>query len=292
VSQSALTAKLDRPVDEARDHVLGPRDAEITVLEYGSYACPYCRAVNERIVELRHEFGDRLRYVFRHYPLPGSDIAMRAARLVEHAQNNEHFWRAHVTLMTRSHTLIDDDLDEAAAGLGLPSSDPRHAAAADLQARAHVDEDVRSAHASRVAITPTFFINGRRYDGPWDESSFTDAMLRTPGHRIRSAAEDFAGWAPAAGVLLLLAAVLAVLLTNSPAGAEFAQWWQRPLGFSFGDAAFGMSLLHWVNDGLLTFFFLVVGLEIKREFTVGGAMLQLQSIHGRYGPTQALSRHG
>jgi NhaA family Na+:H+ antiporter len=63
--------------------------------------------------------------------------------------------------------------------------------------------------------------------------------------------------------------VLAVLLTNSGLGPGFAQLWQQPLGFSFGDYTFSMSLLHWINDGLLTFFFLVVGLEIKREFTVG-----------------------
>ena len=213
MSQKALTARLDHPVDHTRDHILGPLAAEITVLEYGSYACPYCRAVNDHIAKLRHEFGDRLRYVFRHYPLPGSDIAMRAARLVEHTEDNERFWDAHITLMTRSSTLVDDDLVQAAHGLGVSSPDPQHAAAADIRAQAHVDEDIRTAHANRVAITPTFFINGRRYDGPWDESSFTDAMLRTPGHRIRSAAEDFAGWAPAAGVLLLLAAVLAILLT-------------------------------------------------------------------------------
>ncbi|MDS1140259.1 Na+/H+ antiporter NhaA [Pusillimonas sp. SM2304] len=269
MSQQALAAKLEQPVDDERDHVLGPQDAQITVLEYGSYACPYCRAVNDHIVKLRHEFGDRLRYVFRHYPLPGSDIALRAAQLVEHAEDDERFWNAHVTLMTRSHALTDDDLAQVALDLGVPGHDPQRAAAAAARAQTHLDEDVRSARANRVAITPTFFVNGRRYDGPWDESSFTDAMLRTPGHRLRSAAEDFAGWAPAAGVLLLLAAVLAVLLVNSAAESMFTQFWQSPLGVSFGDAAFSMSLLHWVNDGLLTFFFLVVGLEIKREFTIG-----------------------
>ena len=269
MAQQALTAKLDRPVDEARDHVLGPPDAGITLVEYGSYDCPYCRAVNDHIIKIRHEFGDRLRYVFRHFPLPGSDIALRAARLAEHAQDNEDFWKVHVTLMTRSHTLVDDDLYEAAKRLGSPSAVADVAAMADARAAAHVDEDIDSARASRVAVTPTFFINGRRYDGPWDESSFTDAMLRTPGHRIRSVAEDFASWAPASGILLLLAAVLAVLLTNSGLGPEFTQFWQRPLGFSFADASFSMSLLHWINDGLLTLFFLVVGLEIKREFTVG-----------------------
>lgn len=268
MTQEAVSSKLDRPVDEARDHVLGPADAQITLVEYGSYACPYCRAVNEHIVKLRHEFGDRLRYVFRHFPLPGSDIALRAARLVECAPDEERFWRAHITLMTRSHTLTDDDLVQASRELGLSPSGAA-AASDDARADARVEEDVRGARASGVAVTPTFFIDGRRYDGPWDESSFTDAMLRTPGHRIRSAAEDFAGWAPAAGLLLLLAAVLAVLLTNSALGPAFSQLWERPFGVSFGEAAFSMSLLLWINDGLLTFFFLVVGLEIKREFTVG-----------------------
>ena len=69
-------------MDEAYDHVLGPADAPITLVEYGSYACPHCRAANERIAEVRDQFGDRLRYVFRHRPLTGSDIARRAAELV------------------------------------------------------------------------------------------------------------------------------------------------------------------------------------------------------------------
>ena len=68
---------------------------------------------------------------------------------------------------------------------------------------------MRSARDSGVLITPTFFINGRRYDGPWDESSFADAMLGSLGHRVRSAALDFASWAPSTGVLLLLASILA-----------------------------------------------------------------------------------
>src|SRR5690606_23175089 len=76
-------------------------------------------------------------------------------------------------------------------------------------------------------------------------------------------------WGPSAGVLLLIATVIAIVLTNSPFAAAFQALWEQDLGFSFGDAAFRMSLRHWINDGLLTIFFLVVGLEIKREFTVG-----------------------
>ena len=80
-----LSGRLARPVDEAYDHVLGAADARITLVEYGSYACPHCRAANDRIAEVRDQFGDRLRYVFRHRPIPGSDIARRAAELVERA---------------------------------------------------------------------------------------------------------------------------------------------------------------------------------------------------------------
>jgi NhaA family Na+:H+ antiporter len=269
MSQVKLSSKLDRPVDNNYDHTLGPANAEITLVEYGSYACPYCRAANERIAQVRDQLGDRLRYVFRHYPLTGSDIALRAAELVEHAKDAKSFWDAHIALMTRSETLTEDDLIAVARELEVTLPDAGKTGEADERARARIQADMESAQASQALVTPTFFINGRRYDGPWDESSFADAMLGAPGHRLQGVALDFAGWAPSAGVLLLLATILAVALTNSSLGAGFVALWEQYLGVSMGDAEFRMSLLHWINDGLLTIFFLVVGLEIKREFTVG-----------------------
>jgi NhaA family Na+:H+ antiporter len=187
MSAARLNNRLDRPVDEAYDHALGPTDAQITLVEYGSYACPYCRAANEQIAGVRDRLGDRLRYVFRHRPLTGSDIARRAAELAERADGREQFWHAHLELMTRSETLIEDDLSAVANDLNLMGEDAEEAERAARRARARVDADERSARASGVMITPTFFINGRRYDGPWDESSLSDAMLGTLGHRMRSA---------------------------------------------------------------------------------------------------------
>lgn len=257
---------LDRPVDSRRDHTLGPVGAPITLVEYGSYACPYCRAANARIEAVRDKLGDRLRYVFRHRPLTGSELARRAAELVERIDDPERFWATHILLMTRSETLTEDDLAAAAREAGLSD---RGDEAVVQRAVAHVDADVASSRASGVMITPTFFINSRRYDGPWDEASFSDAIVGTLGHRFRAAAVDFAGWAPSAGVLLLLSTVIAVLLMNTGMAGGFEAFWKQYFGVSFGDATFRMSLLHWINDGLLTIFFLVVGLEIKREFTVG-----------------------
>ncbi|MDQ3185337.1 MAG: Na+/H+ antiporter NhaA, partial [Pseudomonadota bacterium] len=83
------------------------------------------------------------------------------------------------------------------------------------------------------------------------------------------AVQDFAKWTPSAGILLLLASVLAVTLSNSTLAPDFNAFWELPLGFTFANTGFDLSLHHWINDGLLVIFFLVVGLEIKREFTVG-----------------------
>jgi len=264
-----MNNRLDRPVDAARDHIVGTDRAEITLVEYGSYDCPHCRAANARIAEVRGQLGDRVRYVFRHRPLSGSEIARRAADLVEQAGTPDEFWSAHVALMTRSRTLTEDDLRAVAEDLRIAERAADEARAGELAARTRVDADVASSHASGVRYTPTFFINGLRYDGPWDEASFTDAMLGSLGHRTRVAALQFASWAPATGVILLLASLLALFATNSNLGPAFENFWQTPFGFSLGDGGFRMSLLDWVNDALLTVFFLVVGLEIKREFTVG-----------------------
>jgi NhaA family Na+:H+ antiporter len=261
------TGWLDRAVDEG-DHVLGPANAQITLVEYGSYACPYCRAANESIAAVRDRFGERMRYVFRQRPLPDNDLARRAAELAEQAGPGR-FWKTHIALMTRSEALTEDDLVAVARDLGLEQQDVQDAEEASRRAKARVEADEASARASGVTITPTFFINGRRYDGPWDEGSLSDAMLGTLGHRVRSAALDFVSWGPSAGVLLLIATLLALALTNSPLGPAFAAFWEQDFGFALGDSGFRMSLRHWINDGLLTIFFLVVGLEIKREFTVG-----------------------
>src|SRR6516162_5529966 len=131
---------LDRPVDENYDHVLGPAGAQITLVEYGSYACPYCRAANEQIAAVRDEFGERLRYAFRHRPLINNDLARRAAELVERA-GPDQFWKVHLKLMSRSETLNEGDLEAVAEKLGL-SLQSREAHADDIaRARAHVDAD-------------------------------------------------------------------------------------------------------------------------------------------------------
>src|SRR5688572_26876978 len=91
---------LDPPVDMGRDHVLGPADAEMTLVEFGSYACAHCHTVHETIEGLRSRFGERMRYVFRHLPLAGTEEAVRAAELAEYAaQTTGRFWGVHEALM-------------------------------------------------------------------------------------------------------------------------------------------------------------------------------------------------
>jgi len=269
MSNVEASNRLDRPVDSTYDHRLGRERAEIMLVEYGSYACPHCRAANERIAEVRTQLGDRLGYVFRQRPIPGNDLARRAAELAESAPDEASFWAAHIELMTRSETLTEDDL--RAVGERLQSA-RRSADELDeiaRRAQMRVDADVASAQASGVRFTPTFFANGRRYDGPWDENSFADALLGTLGHRVRSAALDFASWAPSTGVLLLLSTLAAIVLANLPVADTFEALWQVPFALSAGGVVFQMPLRGWINEALLTVFFLVVGLEIKREFTVG-----------------------
>ncbi|HTO04293.1 MAG TPA: Na+/H+ antiporter NhaA, partial [Opitutus sp.] len=246
--------------------VLGPPDAELTLVEYGSYSCHRCHAVHDVVEGLRSRFGDRMRYVFRHLPAAGSDDAVRASELAEYAaETSGQFWEIHEALMKRGPVFAEGDFEQISREFKLPPTDVSAATAA----QALVNEDVESARRSGARVTPTFFINGRRYTGTWDESSLADAMLEPLGHRIQSAAFEFVRWGPSSGLLLGLATVLALVLSNSPIGAAFAAWWETRLGIQLGTSTFALTLLDWINHGLLTIFFIVVGLEIKREFTVG-----------------------
>ena len=261
----AAPGRLDPPVHE-RDHALGDPAAPITLVEFGSYNCPFCHRAHEIIANLRDRFGERMRYVFRHRPITGNAEAGRAAQLAEYAAHTtDRFWEIHDALMKRGATLGGADCDALTASLP-PREENVQAWAL---ARARVDEDQESAHRSGALFSPTFYINGRRFEGPWDESALAEALLGSLGHRVQSAALDFARWAPSTGLLLFAMVLIAVALANSPLGAGFEALWSLPAGLTAGELAFRLTVREWINDGLLTVFFLVVGLEIKREFTIG-----------------------
>ena len=262
-------SRLDPLANDRDDHALGDPGAAITLVEYGSYNCPSCLAANEVIAALRDRFGERMRYIFRHRPIAGDEIARRAAELAQYAhETTGEYWSAHEALMKRGAGFKPEDLDAVTAEIGLPPRDGTHEEAW-RRAQAKVQEDLDSAWRSGARVSPTFFINNRRYDGPWDESALAEAKLGSLGHRVQTAALHFARWAPSTGLLLLTMIIVALTLTNSPAGPAFEAFWEMPVGWSFGDATFNLPLREWFNDGLLTIFFLVVGLEIKRELTIG-----------------------
>jgi NhaA family Na+:H+ antiporter len=195
--------------------------------------------------------------------------ALRAAELAEYAaQTNDQFWEVHEALMELGPSLSDEDAEQIARRFNLPrngnTQGPEQA-----RARAKVQRDIYSAGESGVKVTPTFFINGRHYTGTWDECALADAMLGSLGHRIQSAAVDFVRWGPLSGILLGLATLFALIVSNTQYGSLFVALTNTEFGVQLGDFEFRHSLLHWVNHGLLTVFFFVVGLEIKREFTVG-----------------------
>src|SRR3954454_23340564 len=115
---------LTPPVDLSRDHGLGNADAELTLVQYGSYACVHCHAVHQVVEDLRSRFGDRMRYVFRHLPVQGSEDAPRAAELAEYAaETTAKFWEVHEALMERGPVFAEGDFGEIARRSNL-SRDP------------------------------------------------------------------------------------------------------------------------------------------------------------------------
>ncbi len=174
-------------VDPERDHVRGPIDAAVTVVEYGDFECPYCGQAEPVVRELLRDFGD-VRYVWRHLPLndvhPHTQLAAEAA---EAAADQGAFWEMHDLLLAHQDALRPNDLIGYAGQLGLDverfTNDLREHAGT-----ARVAEDVDSADLSGVSGTPTFFINGRRHYGAYDIATLS-AAVRAAGARatLRSA---------------------------------------------------------------------------------------------------------
>ncbi len=161
-------------VDPERDHVRGPKHADITVIEFGDFECPYCGQAEPVVRDLLTD--TTIRYVWRHLPL--TDVHPRAALAAEAAEAASAqgaFWPMHDLLLQRQDALTPQDLLQYARELGLDVD----RFAADLDAHVHrtrIDQDLESADLSGVSGTPTFFINGQRHYGAYDLDTISAAI--------------------------------------------------------------------------------------------------------------------
>ena len=167
--------RLTMPVSE-RDHTQGPADAPVTLVEYGDFQCPHCGRAFPIVEELLRKFAGRIRFVFRNFPLTEAhEFAEVAAEAAEAAAAQGRFWEMHHALFTHQNALEPSHLLQYAGKLGI---DARKFAEA-LESRAFKDrvrEDFLSGARSGVNGTPTFFLNGFRYDGSWDLPDFANVI--------------------------------------------------------------------------------------------------------------------
>jgi protein-disulfide isomerase len=170
----------------AQDHVQGPADAPITLVEYGDYQCPYCYQAHPIVQQLQQRLGDRLRFVFRNFPLTEIHShalhAAVAAESVGAQLGNDGYWRMHDMIYEHQQVsptaLSDQRLAEYGAAVGADAAQ----IARDLETEAYVDRiqaDFAGGVRSGVNGTPTFYVNGARYDGDWtDVDTFARDLTR------------------------------------------------------------------------------------------------------------------
>jgi protein-disulfide isomerase len=168
-------SQLTPPVGDG-DHVQGSATAPVTLVEYGDYECPYCGAAYPIVKEIQRRLGDRLRFVFRHFPITTAHPhAEHAAEAAEAAGTQGKFWEMHDALYEHQKALGDQDLQGYAFALGLDVD----WWVSEMEAQVHeerVRADFMSGVRSGVNGTPTFFINGRRHDGSYDLESLLAAI--------------------------------------------------------------------------------------------------------------------
>jgi protein-disulfide isomerase len=170
------TGRLVLPVGE-RDHALGPAGAPVTLVEYGDFECPYCGRAYPVIKALRRRLGDRLRFVFRHFPnLRKHSHAQWAAEASEAAAAQGQFWAMHDQLFVHQNLLGDEHLDLYLGHLPLDPERLRIELTAHVYAP-RVREDIDSGQRSGADGTPTFFINGVLYAGSHEEEPLGDALM-------------------------------------------------------------------------------------------------------------------
>jgi NhaA family Na+:H+ antiporter len=220
----------------------------VSVVVYADLLCPYCQRLRHVMARLRQALGERLVYVFRHFPNerahPGAE---RVARAAEAAAKQGRFWEMPDWLYDRELPVIEASVLEFARALGLDMA----RFAADLESdetKTSVDEDLAEGRRNGVTGTPTLFVDGIRYDGAWDFYSMLEALERPVAARVQRSARVFASLPASGGLVLLLAAAAALVCANTPLRPYYEAFMQA--SFSIGPSGkLSLTVAEWCSEG-------------------------------------------
>jgi NhaA family Na+:H+ antiporter len=271
-NDAATPLRLRTEVDPARDHIRGkPQEDTVVVVGYQDFLCPYCRRLRPVFRKLRDQLGDRFEYVYRYFPIerahPGAELVARAA---EAAGRQGKFYEMHDWIFDHELPIGRRELIEGARAVGLDMQRfERDLDSGEVAAR--VAADVADGRENGVSGTPTLFVDGVRYDGAWDYQSMLEGIEQPFAARVNRSARVFASLPTSAGLVLVIVALLAMVFANSPLAPFYERLMNADLVVGPAGHALSLTTRDWLAEGLLSFFFLLVGLEIRRELS-GGAL--------------------
>ena len=262
-----MAYSLTRGFDAMQDLCLIGADAPVTLIAYVDYTDPASRRIRDLLVRTARRFGtESAGLALRFLPGPdkGSEIAARAAIA---AAEQGKLLEMHRALHSRPPNYTQTIVEIIAEALGLDMDRFR----TDMAAEATTERLARDREslAGGPPEAPLLFIGDRHYTDPWDEDALIEAVQQPLGQRLRLASNDFFHWAASAGLVLIVATLAALFVANIGLHDAYEHLRHTYVGLTFGEAAFKLSIEHWINDGLMALFFLLVGIEIKRELVDG-----------------------
>ena len=261
-----LTSDLNRE----RDIVDRGTDGKTGLVWYLDYTSVHTRRIREVMRRTADRFGPQnVSLAYRFLPNDvqgnGAEIAARAAIA---AARQGAFLEMHRALFSRPPQYSEALVLALADTLGLDCARLK----ADLysdETTAFLNDHAAAAEVGNVRRTPALFIDGRFYEAAWDETSLIEHIQQPLGVRMRMHGQEFISWAASAGLALVLMTVLALVVVNIGFQGAYEHLRETLIGLSAGDWSLSLTLEVWVNDGLMALFFLLVGIEIKREIVDG-----------------------
>lgn len=248
---------------------LSPEGGRTEVVWFIDFACRHTRRIRDVLLRTVKRFGPkRVTMRVRFLPAHGDASARLAARAAVAADAQGRYIDMHRALFATTDGYTHDSVLALARELELDLERFR----TDLDApetEAQIDADIAFAREHGATHTPGLLIDGRRYHGVWDETALIEAIERPMGVRIALASSDFFHWAASAGMVLVIATLLALVVANVGFHDAYEHFRETPFALTFGTHSFSMPFEVWINDALMALFFLLVGIEIKREIVSG-----------------------